>query len=386
MTSFMKQRFKWYGRFCMVSGLPFLQLHGIIKGKNNRLPWKQLYLIYSLICFAQFVVIQVLYFCQILEAVLDDVQLFTKSLYILLFAILTFKVVLNYCCAIVKSRSLLAFFKSSTKYEVTAGFVAPKCCGQATTCLVARLLLCLAFMANVAGSTYLSFEYLDYLGYTGMLDVILRAICVGGNFLFYVFEMVHFIVIRPCAEVIRLYIRHQHELLHTVLDARCNVPIAKRSKELEAIRINLCAIAALKQQLNATWRWSIMASGVIVLTASCICIYSAFTEEYSAVQHLLTILYSISSALDFVDIANVSQQLVNEMRKIRHTLQKAPTYFENEVYYNQLSHLRASIKPKEMALSGAGFFTFNLPLVVSLAGAVITYTVILVQTSESVKT
>ncbi|KAL1433575.1 hypothetical protein MTO96_012409 [Rhipicephalus appendiculatus] len=124
--------------------------------------------------------------------------------------------------------------------------------------------------------------------------------------------MVHFIVLRPCAEVIRLYIRHQHELLHPLLDARCRVPIAKRSKELEVIRINLCAIAALKQQLNAIWRWSIMASGAIVLTVSCICIYSVFTEEFSAVQHLLTILYSISSALDFVDIANVSQQLVNE--------------------------------------------------------------------------
>ncbi|KAL3240865.1 hypothetical protein MRX96_021662 [Rhipicephalus microplus] len=198
--------------------------------------------------------------------------------------------------------------------------------------------------------------------------------------------MVPFIVLRPCTEVIRLYIQHQHKLLRPLLDARCNVPIAKRSKELEAIRINLCTIAALKQQLNAIWRWSIVASGAIVLTVSCICIYSVFTEEFSAVQHLLTILYSISSALDFVDIANVSQQLVNEMRQIRHTLQKAPTYFENEVYYYQLIHLRASIKPKEMALSGAGFFTFNLPLAVSLAGAVITYAVILVQTGESVRT
>ncbi|KAL3209986.1 hypothetical protein MRX96_037531 [Rhipicephalus microplus] len=33
----------------------------------------------------------------------------------------------------------------------------------------------------------------------------------------------------------------------------------------------------------------------------------------------------------------------------------------------------------------AGFFKLTLPMLVSLAGAVITYTVILVQTSESVK-
>ncbi|KAH6923561.1 hypothetical protein HPB50_002200 [Hyalomma asiaticum] len=289
MTSFMKQHFKWYGRLCLVSGLQFVQLPGGTKAHSGKALWKQLYLLYSLFCFAQFVVIQV---------------------------------VLNFCCAVAKSRSVFDFFRSAAKYEITSGFAAPKRRGQATSSIVVRLLLCLVFIANVVVSSYLSFDFVDYLGYTGMVDVLIRAIFVGGNFLFYVFEIVHFVVLRPCAEVIRLYIRHQHEFLRDVLDASVNVPLAKRSKELEAIRINLCAIATLKQRLNAIWRWCIMVSGAVVLVVACICIYSAFVEEFSTAHHLLTILYTISSTLDFVDIANVSQQMVNEVSGCRFVLFK----------------------------------------------------------------
>ncbi|XP_075728468.1 uncharacterized protein LOC142769263 [Rhipicephalus microplus] len=337
MTSFMKQRFKWYGCFCLVSGLPFLQLPGGIEDHNSKKLWKQLYLIYSLFCFSLLVAIHVLYFYQVIDAVLNDVHVFTKSLYILLLVVVIFKVVFNFGCAVTKSHALYHFFRSSAKYEITAGFVAPEHCDRGATRSVIRLLISLAFIANVSGSCYLSFEFLDCLGYTGMLNALLRAVCVGGNFVFYAFEMVHFIVLRPCAEVIRLYIEHQHKLLCTVLDAGSIVPITKSSRELEEIRIHLCAIVVLKQQLNAIWGWSIMASGAMVLIVSCVCIYSVFTEEFSEAQHLLTILYSVSSALDFVDIVIVSQQLVNEMRKIRQILQRAPIHPRNQAYYTQVS-------------------------------------------------
>nr|XP_050048449.2 uncharacterized protein LOC126544938 [Dermacentor andersoni] len=386
MTSFMKQHFKWYGRICLVSGVAFVQISGTSKGPGSKTPLKSLYLLYSIFCFGLFATIQVFYIYQVSLEVFDNVQDFTRSLYVLLFIVLTLKIIVNVCCVAIKSRSLSDFFKSSTKYEIAVGFIAPKYCGQSTTCVTVRVLMSLAFIANVSASTYLSFEFVDYLMCNRTLDVFLKAVCFGGNFLFYVYEMVHFILLRPCAEVIRLYIRHQHDLLQPVVDGRCNAPLAKRSKDIEMIRMNLCSIVALKDQLNAIWGWCIMASGAVVLLVSCICIYSVFVEEFSTVQHLLTIMYSISSALDFVDIANLSQQMMNEMRKIRQTLQSAPTYFENGGYFNQICLLRESIKPKEMALSGAGFFTFHLPLVVSLSGAVITYTVILVQTSQSVKT
>ncbi|KAH6920196.1 hypothetical protein HPB50_028817 [Hyalomma asiaticum] len=58
---------------------------------------------------------------------------------------------------------------------------------------------------------------------------------------------------------------------------------------------------------------------------------------------------------------------------------------ESEGQAGKVRYLRDSLNAGEMALSGAGFFSLKLRMLVSLAGTVITYTVILVQTSESVK-
>ncbi|KAK8777847.1 hypothetical protein V5799_020811 [Amblyomma americanum] len=76
--------------------------------------------------------------------------------------------------------------------------------------------------------------------------------------------------------------------------------------------------------------------------------------------------------------------MITELSKVRETLHRSPTCCGNMTYFNQLVYLRNSIKPKDIAISGAGFFSLNRPLLVSLSGALITYTVILVQTSGTV--
>ncbi|XP_070382968.1 uncharacterized protein [Dermacentor albipictus] len=196
--------------------------------------------------------------------------------------------------------------------------------------------------------------------------------------------MVPFLVLRPCCEVILLYIRHEHDVLRSVVQDTGNIAYEQRVRLVEMVRINLCAVSRLKRRLNQVWVCSLGASGALVLCVTCIGIYLTFVEEFSTSQHLLTIMYGASTGLDFLDIANLSDAMVTEVRRIRYTLQKVATT-ENMHYVNQLLFLADSLEPGEMALSGDGFFSLRLPLLVSLAGAVITYTVILVQTSESVK-
>ncbi|XP_070382969.1 uncharacterized protein [Dermacentor albipictus] len=174
--------------------------------------------------------------------------------------------------------------------------------------------------------------------------------------------MVPFLVLRPCCEVILLYIRHEHDVLRSVVQDTGNIAYEQRVRLVEMVRINLCAVSRLKRRLNQVWVCSLGASGALVLCVTCIGIYLTFVEEFSTSQHLLTIMYGASTGLDFLDIANLSDAMVTE-----------------------LLFLADSLEPGEMALSGDGFFSLRLPLLVSLAGAVITYTVILVQTSESVK-
>ncbi|KAL1479438.1 hypothetical protein MTO96_051835 [Rhipicephalus appendiculatus] len=130
----------------------------------------------------------------------------------------------------------------------------------------------------------------------------------------------------------------------------------------------------------------------MVLCITCIGIYLNFVEEFWTLEHVLAILYTISTGLDFLDIVILSDNMVREVRKVRQTLQNAAISSAKWDYIIQVEdaegavlYLRDSLKPGEMALSGAGFFSLKLPILVSLAGAVVTYTVILVQTSESVK-
>ncbi|KAL1479302.1 hypothetical protein MTO96_051958 [Rhipicephalus appendiculatus] len=123
----------------------------------------------------------------------------------------------------------------------------------------------------------------------------------------------------------------------------------------------------------------------MVLCITCIGIYLNFVEEFWTLEHVLAILYTISTGLDFLDIVILSDNMVREVRKVRQTLQNAAISSAKWDYVIQVLYLRDSLKPGEMALSGAGFFSLKLSMLVSLAGAVITYTVILVQTSETVK-
>ncbi|KAH7950316.1 hypothetical protein HPB49_022340 [Dermacentor silvarum] len=249
---------------------------------------------------------------------LMDVHIFTRWLFIPVFTVVSFKVVLNVLCIALKWHHLFDFFKKSASYETS---------------------------------------------YSGIQGIVLKVSCVAGNFIFYVYQMVDFVVLRPCLEVLLLYIRQQYEVVRCMIDGGGSTVFVNPARKVEEVRMNLCAIALLKQQLNCIWRWSIMASGAVVLLFACSFTYSAFVEGFSTLQSLVGMIYTSLLVLDLLDIAGLSQEMVNE-----------------------ISYLRDTIKPKEMAISGAGFFSLNLPLIVSLAGSVITYTVILVQTSESVNT
>ncbi|XP_077529119.1 uncharacterized protein LOC144141434 [Haemaphysalis longicornis] len=55
-----------------------------------------------------------------------------------------------------------------------------------------------------------------------------------------------------------------------------------------------------------------------------------------------------------------------------------------DAYSEQIEYLHDIIEPDAMCLSGGGFFCLNKALLVSIAGSIITYTVILVQTSDEI--
>ncbi|KAL3254440.1 hypothetical protein MRX96_054190 [Rhipicephalus microplus] len=320
---------------------------------------------YTAACMFLCAINEIAYIYELWITVLVHELIFTTHLYVLICAFDSSKIALNATLMLLKARSLQKFFHESHKYEQRVRFVAHKNGLKVTNAsYLIRFLLLAAFVVNVCTCSYLSIKFVDKLACGPVLGATLKLTCIAGNFVFYVVDAAPFLVIRPCCEVIRLYIEHQHAVPRLIVRSggKDFIGPERRARLVENVRLNLGAISHIKRSLNETWQHAIMVSGAMVVWASCSGIYLNFVEEFWTVEHVLSITYTISAVLDFLDIAILSDAMVREV-----------------------IFLRSSLKPGEMALSAAGFFSLKLPTLVSLAGAMITYTVILVQTSESVK-
>ncbi|KAL3254427.1 hypothetical protein MRX96_054178 [Rhipicephalus microplus] len=335
MSSFMRRHFKGYGRICKYFGLLILRSSRTSVSEEEVLSWNKFYLIYSATCMFLCAINEIAYIYELWITVLVHDLIFTTNLYVLICAFDSSKIALNATLMLLKARSLQKFFYESHKYEQRVRFAAPKTGLKATNAsYLIRFLLLAAFAVNVCTSSYLSIEFVDKLACGPVLGATLKLASIAGNFVYYVLDAAPFLVVRPCCEVIRLYIEHQHAVLRLIVRSGGNdyVGPERRARLVENVRLNLGAISHIKRSLNETWQHAIAVSGAMVLWASCSGIYLNFVEEFWTVEHVLSITYTISAVLDFLDIAILSDAMVRE-----------------------------------------------------LAGAMITYTVILVQTSESVK-
>ncbi|KAL3254428.1 hypothetical protein MRX96_054179 [Rhipicephalus microplus] len=388
MASFMTRHFKWYGTICKSSGLMISRSSETSESDRRICFWNKLYLIYSVGCLFVCAIVEIGFFYQLCLAVFAHDVPFTTTVHVLLYVTVNAKVALNATLATVKVRSMHRFLSESSKYEESVQFVAPRNHRRMTpTCCLIRFLLLSAFVANVCTSSYLSLEFVDRLGRGPALGAMLKLTCMAGNFLYFVFDAASFLVLRPCCEVIRLYIEHQHGVLRSIVRRKvCDViGSERRARLVEDVRFNLCTISDIKRRLNDIWQYAIVTSGGVLLFSFCIGVYLIFVEELWTLENVLAFLNTVSATLDFLDIVILSDAMVTEVRAIRHTLEKAAIFAEHRDYVDQLLYLRKSLKPGEMALSAAGFFSLKSPMLVSLAGAVVTYTVILVQTSDGMK-
>ncbi|KAL1433568.1 hypothetical protein MTO96_012402 [Rhipicephalus appendiculatus] len=125
-----------------------------------------------------------------------------------------------------------------------------------------------------------------------------------------------------------------HITIHTVLFFSFNRH-ADMARRIEEVRLNVFTVIQLKRAINDIWVWSLLSSSLFTLVVPCICV------------------------------------------NLRNT--------ENAAVRYQVERLHDSIDPDDMAFQGADFFTLNMSLLVSMAATVITYAVILQQTTQSLK-
>ncbi|XP_054917105.1 uncharacterized protein [Dermacentor andersoni] len=249
-----------------------------------------------------------------------------------------------------------------------------------------RFFVAIFFFAHLVANANITIRLLNVEG-DAFLEFVLKGTMLLFNFLFFAYDMMHFIILRPCCEVLISYVHQEQDTLKRILAVgeKSTFKITTLISELDRVRLNLSSIVHLRRVLNSAWQFSIMASVVVLLIVACICVYSVFDEGVPKDQLLLTMSYCGYATIDFVDVARLSQKMANETLKMKESLTKAAVFHDSPAEFRQVAYLRSSIRPGEMFLTGGNFFTLNMPLLVSLAGSIITYSVILVQTSDSVE-
>ncbi|KAL1481814.1 hypothetical protein MTO96_034207 [Rhipicephalus appendiculatus] len=316
MASVMAAHFKPYGWIFRAVGLFFLQGLQSRNVHDVRATWKTWYTLYSLICLLGLSAVELAITVANVMRLFYRIRSFTKSMLVVIFAVIAVRVTVNVATAIFGSRAMAAFFRKSAKYEKRTAFRPEYHCSRSRMWYFFRFFIVVMFFAHVVLNVNRTVRMVDVAG-DEFLEFVLKAGVMLFNSLFFIYDVLHSLALRPCCEVLVSYIRHQHDTLRTTLATGKAASVAKLTggdvQDLEVVRMNLCAIADLKKALNGIWQYSIMASATSVLIVTCICTYCLFDEGVSTEQLLLTMTYCFYGAIDFADVARLSQKMSNEL-------------------------------------------------------------------------
>ncbi|XP_077508199.1 uncharacterized protein LOC144119473 [Amblyomma americanum] len=92
--------------------------------------------------------------------------------------------------------------------------------------------------------------------------------------------------------------------------------------------------------------------------------------------------YGFLITLDMVDVGFLVESLKLQTSKMKWVLQSMNFLGLPDSFSKQVRFLHDCLDSDQMCFSACGFFKVNLTLLISMGGAIITYTVILVQTSQ----
>ncbi|CAN8014456.1 unnamed protein product [Ixodes persulcatus] len=384
MCSFMQRQFIPYAILCRLGGCFYIQ--NFRKPlENAKVTWKTLYTAYSTLIVSFFFAFEISSIIKISFVFRDLPRAFTASLMLLLRFMLCFKILVNTATMATGSSRLLEFFKKSSTYETISGF-SPASRGARGLWRHRWSFFCRSLVVLGVISTYVMLTMYFTVSLMKLLPANLRFLGIPSGVLFgvnyIVYDALPYMVLRSCSAVLVDYLQAQVESFESCCKSqyvRCDRQLLR---QLEVIRYNLGVIRDLKNSLNAIWHVPLaaMSAGLILLV--CVVWYAIFYEGLFAPQVPLSASYCLYSSFAFIDMACVSQALTDQAQKLKNDTKIAFTFEVTDGYTQQLRYLHETIDPDGMCLSGGGFFRLNKSLLVSMAGTMITYTVIISQTSD----
>ncbi|XP_077529650.1 uncharacterized protein LOC144142120 [Haemaphysalis longicornis] len=181
--------------------------------------------------------------------------------------------------------------------------------------------------------------------------------------------------------VLKSYADAQFEVANGIASRSPHGP--PRWQSCENVRRNLIEVRRLKKLLNTSFEWSVVVQCARTLFLVCSCTQHLVQMGGSpnALGWATTVICFPYICIGVINAATLSHGLVKTFDSVKAVLRSAALTETSPSLAPQLRFAHDSIDPESMCLSGAGLFAVKLQLLVSIAGAAITYTVILVQTS-----
>ncbi|XP_077485093.1 uncharacterized protein LOC144095180 [Amblyomma americanum] len=176
-----------------------------------------------------------------------------------------------------------------------------------------------------------------------------------------------------------------------VVDAgRCRCGGARERDDLRAVlgecRANVEAVVRMLGDAQKLLGTLLLLSFGANMGVVCAVLY-ALTDSSSPASLLFSgTMYAGLNFANALDIAFASESLATEITEMKWTLRSLPFQGHPDEFARDVRSFHEILDPSSMFLSAHGFFRVNLAQMVSMGAAVITYTVILIQSSQEVKT
>ncbi|KAH7940114.1 hypothetical protein HPB52_021863 [Rhipicephalus sanguineus] len=242
------------------------------------------------------------------------------------------------------SSRLLRFLRNSEAYEKSASFA-----NAESRRLRVRIRKMASLVALVVVYGLGMTVYADSTTHDSRVRVPVLVCSSFTLFVFLFYDSLAYIILSSCSAVLTQYLR-----VELVALGSCRTP-----RHVEQVRLRLHAIKKLKCSLNKIWHPALAVWSACLILVLCITLYAIFDGHIGQPEVWLALAYAAYASMSFADVA-ISSQCLSDL----------------------VQYLHRTVDPEALCFTGGGFFRLNKALLVSMAGSIITYAVILVQTSD----
>ncbi|XP_075727245.1 uncharacterized protein LOC142768825 isoform X2 [Rhipicephalus microplus] len=384
----MLRSFSLQARICRLCGCLFVKDMFAKPPRSPKVVWLHWYTLYAAACLAFFLWFETDVVTRHAIELSDIHRFFTKSLLVLLHVVVIIKACCNFFTMAIGARKMVEFLQKADAFEKEVGIPSCLCCGQRAFFWtdIGGIVTFTAYFVSYTAALIHQEQKVDQDGHLSTRETADRVLGFFAAFLFFTYDSINFVALRHSAEVLKRYVLYLKHCIDGFVGCKVVGCEKEAAQKIQAVRLHLCTVVELKSAINSIWHRSIVVSCVGLLLVTCISLYTIITEGLRKTELWIAIGYSAFTSYEFLELARVSQALSNAFQAIKDSCRKTPTMDSTTAYSHQVQYLHSTINPDDMSLNGSDFFKINLALLVSMAGSIITYTVILVQTSPEYET